>query len=223
MPDKLVQQITVKMAAAAILLASGFFVTAGTIFYWYGWSYLGLLFGSITFIAIHLLRHDRQLLERRLRTRKTEETQKVVTGIGLLPFLLLLLIPGVDYRFGWSSVPVPIIVLADVAFIFGYCIFYLTLRENSYASRVIEVENGQKVVSTGPYSVVRHPMYLAILIIMGFTPLCLGSYFGTIMIVPLLLLLVFRILNEEKMLLENLPGYREYFEKTKYRLIPKVW
>ncbi len=223
MTNKLVQQIIIKISVAAILLVLIFFLPAGTVYYWHAWVYLWLLFGSAILIMIYLLRHDRPLLERRLKIGEQVRPQKVITRIGSLAYFALFLIPGLDFRFGWSSVPIPVVIFADVIFLIGYYIFFLTLKENSYASRVIEVEKEQKVISTGPYAVVRSPMYLAILMIIGFTPLCLGSYWGMIMMVPLLFVLVLRILNEEKVLAEALPGYRKYLEKTKYRLIPNVW
>ena len=132
-------------------------------------------------------------------------------------------LPGLDFRFGWSEVPVTVVLAADGIIFLGYLIFSLTLRENSYASRVVEVEKEQTVISTGPYAIVRHPMYLGILLIYLFTPIALGSYLAVSVFFLFVPLLVYRIRNEEEVLVRELPGYSEYRKKTRYRLIPFVW
>jgi len=133
------------------------------------------------------------------------------------------IIPGFDVRFGWSNVPWLVVIIADVIVLFAYLFFALVLKTNSYASRIVEVEKGQKVITTGPYAVVRHPMYLASLILYGFSPLALGSYWAMLLVVLLTALLITRIKGEERELLENLEGYEEYVKKTKYRLVPGIW
>ena len=138
-------------------------------------------------------------------------------------FFAAFLIPGFDKRFGWSSVPLEVIIIADAIVVGGYLLFVIVLRENRYASRIIEVEKKQKVITTGPYAFVRHPMYSGVLLMYGFSPLALGSYWGMIPNALLILLIVARIRNEEKVLKQELEGYREYTQKVKYRLVPGIW
>jgi protein-S-isoprenylcysteine O-methyltransferase Ste14 len=130
---------------------------------------------------------------------------------------------GFDKRFGWSTVPVWLSIAADCIMLVGYALFLLVLKTNSYASRVVEIQQGQQVISTGPYAIVRHPMYLAMLLMMIFTPLALGSYWGMLASIALIFLLAVRAKNEEELLMKELPGYREYTEKVRYRLFPGLW
>jgi len=221
--ENLVKKVIGAYAAAFIMLGLMFFVPAGTIYYWQAWIYLILMFFVAGAISIYLFRHDKAVIERRMRLKEKEEPQKKIIKIGSVFYLILFIVPGLDFRYGWSQVPFEVIVLADAIFLFGYYLFFLTLKENPYAARTIEVEKDQRVVTTGPYAIVRHPMYSAVLLIMFITPLCLGSYWGMLATIPMFPLIVFRILNEEKVLAENLPGYREYLKKTGYRLIPGIW
>jgi protein-S-isoprenylcysteine O-methyltransferase Ste14 len=138
-------------------------------------------------------------------------------------FLALIVIPALDHRFGWSIVPVAVVLASDVAVFLGYLIFFLTLRENTWASRIIEVGEGQKVISTGPYAHVRHPMYLGVILMALFTPTSLGSLWGIPAVIPVLAMIVLRIRNEEEVLLRDLPGYREYCSRTPWHLVPLVW
>ncbi len=140
-----------------------------------------------------------------------------------LPFILCFLIPGFDYRFNWSEVPTILVVFANIMVFLGYLFVFFVFRENSYTSRIVEVEKEQKVISTGPYSLVRHPMYLGTIVMYLFTPLALGSWWALIGFLFFPLLLIFRIFNEEEVLLRDLPGYKEYCHKTRYRLIPYIW
>ncbi len=200
-----------------------FFLPAGTIRYWQAWVYVLLLFTPMFIMVRYLYKHDPELLERRMRTKERQKTQKLVVTLSFLFFLPAFIIPGFDIRFGWSNVPWVVVIIADIIVLFGYLFFALVLRANSYASRVVEVEKGQKVITTGPYAIVRHPMYLASLILFGFSPLALGSYWAMIPVMLLVILLVARIKGEERELLENLDGYKEYVMKRKYRLLPGIW
>ena len=155
--------------------------------------------------------------------REKEASQKMIIRLGSLYYLLIFLIPGFDKRFGWSNVPVVVVIVADVLVLLGYGMFFLVLRENRYASRIIEVEQGQEVISSGPYAIVRHPMYLGVSLMYILSPLALGSYWATIPSLLIIPLLVARIRNEESVLGRELKGYKEYMQKTTYRLIPGIW
>ncbi len=207
-----------------ILLGLLFFLSAGTIFYWEAWLYIISFLIPMILMLRYLFKNDPELLLRRLKRGETKSEQKVVKKLFNLIFLGIFVIPGFDKRFGWSNVYFVIVILADVIFILGYRFFFKVMKENSYASRIIEVETGeQKVITTGPYAIIRHPMYLAVLIIFVSTPLALGSYWALLPVLPMLVLLPIRIKGEEEFLLQELEGYAEYMQETKYRLIPRVW
>jgi len=184
---------------------------------------MGILFTPMIFVLIYLLKKDPELLERRMKIKEKEEPQKVFVKLSILVFFIAFIIPGFDYRFEWSEVPFIVIIIADLFIFIGYLLFFLVLKENTYASRIIEVEKGQKVISTGPYAIIRHPMYVDVLTMYILSPLALGSYWAVLAILPLPVLVIFRIKNEEKILIDELPGYREYTQKVKYRLIPYIW
>jgi protein-S-isoprenylcysteine O-methyltransferase Ste14 len=173
--------------------------------------------------AAYLLMYNPVLLERRLKMREEEPQQRRIITVSTVVLLVTFLLPGFDKRFGWSSVPIWLVIAADVVVLLGYLLFVLTLRENEYASRTVEVEQQQRVITTGPYSLVRHPLYLAAALIFGFSPLALGSYWALIPGALFPVLLVARILDEEKLLLRDLDGYADYCKVVPYRLIPGVW
>jgi len=204
-------------------LGAMLFLPAGTFDYWQAWAYLAILIVPMIFVLAYLIRRDPELLQRRMRMREKETEQKLVIKLSIVFFVIAFLIPGFDKRLGWSSVPLEVIVGADVIVLAAYMVFVLVLRENRYASRIIEVEQKQKVVTTGPYAVVRHPMYTGALLMYGFSPLALGSYWGMIPNLLLVVLIVTRIRNEEKILKRELEGYREYTQKVRYRLVPGIW
>ncbi len=222
-PKSLRKAVIVRFAMVFPALGLMFFLPAGTLNYWEAWVYIFIISVPAAILVTYLYRHDPKLLERRMRMKERQKTQKWVIGLSWLVFLPAFIIPGFDRRFEWSNVPLIVVVVADLLVLFGYLMFALVLKTNSYASRVIEVEEGQKVVSTGPYAMVRHPMYLAVMILYIFSPLALGSYWAVIPTLFLLPLLVARIRGEEKELLANLEGYKEYAAKTKYRLLPGIW
>jgi len=199
------------------------FLPAGTLDYWQAWLYMGILFVPLAIMAIVMLLKDPKLLERRMRMMEGESAQRKAIARSTLVLLALYVIPGLDRRFGWSSVPTALVLLAMLLVLMGFGLFAFTLRENRYASRVVEVQEKQPVVRTGPYALVRHPMYLAMVLILGFTPLALGSYRGMMAGALFPLTLVGRIANEEELLRNNLLGYVEYCEKVKYRVFPYVW
>ncbi len=209
--------------AALPVVGAMLFLPAGTFDYWQAWLYLAILFIPVAFVGLYFLKSDPAFLERRFKTKEKEAKQKAIVKITALLFLIGFLIPGLDRRFGWSSVPFEVAVGANLLVFIGYIIVFLAFKENSYAARTVEVEKGQKVISTGPYSVVRHPMYVGFLLLYTATPIALGSYWA----LPLFLLtipaIIFRILNEEELLRRKLPGYGAYCRKTRYRLLPYAW
>jgi protein-S-isoprenylcysteine O-methyltransferase Ste14 len=171
----------------------------------------------------YFIRKDPGLLERRMRAKEKERRQIIITSLGTPVFLGIYLLPGFDRRYGWSSVPALVVIAADILVLAGYALFVRVLKENSYASRIVEVEERQKVITTGPYAMVRHPMYVAVMIMFGLTPLALGSYWAVVPALSLILVLVARIRNEEKVLADELAGYREYMRRVKFRLVPGIW
>jgi protein-S-isoprenylcysteine O-methyltransferase Ste14 len=212
-----------RLLAAFLVLALMLFLPAGTLRFWQAWAYLAIFLVLVTGAITYLVKHDPALLERRMRLREKAPGQRRIVVRSSVVFLALLVVPALDRRFGWSPVPVAAVVAADGLIVLGYALFLRVLRENPHASRIIEVEEGQRVVTTGPYAVVRHPMYVAVLLIYLATPLALGSFWGLAPAPLLVWALVARILGEERLLRENLDGYRAYAERTRYRLVPGVW
>ena len=200
-----------------------FCLSAGTIRYWQAWVYMVVLFGTMGLMVRHFLRNDPELLARRLKMKEEREKQGTIQKVGAVFWIAVFLIPGLDQRFEWSSVPWPVVIASDILVLAGYLFICRVFIENSYASRTIEVHAGQSVITTGPYAVVRHPMYSAVLVLMVFSPLALGSYWALIPALAMPLFMVLRIRDEEAMLLEELDGYREYTEQTRRRLIPGIW
>ena len=205
------------------VLAALFFLSAGTVCYWEAWLYMAVLLVSVVWIVAYLLRQAPDLLERRMRMQEKESSQKLIIGLSAVVVLVAFTLPGLDKRYGWSSVPPAVVIVADIGVLLSYAIFALVLKENRYASRIIEVEQQQVVISTGPYAVIRHPMYFAVIVLYVFSPIALGSYWAMIPVVALPGLLVARIHVEEALLNRELKGYREYMQTVKYRLIPGVW
>ncbi|MBW1854832.1 MAG: isoprenylcysteine carboxylmethyltransferase family protein [Deltaproteobacteria bacterium] len=220
---ELVRKVFTRILIFIALLLAMFFLPAGTFAYWEAWVYLTVILVFMFSFLIYFFKNDPELLERRMRMREKEAEQKLIVRILYLCFLFTFLFPGFDKRFEWSDVPVKAVIVADIVVLLSYAIIFLVLRENSYASRIIEVEQDQKVIGTGPYAIVRHPMYLGVSLMFLFTPLALGSYWALIPSLFIIPILVARIRNEEKVLKRELKGYPEYMQKTKYRLIPSVW
>jgi protein-S-isoprenylcysteine O-methyltransferase Ste14 len=212
-----------RFGGGVLVLGGIFFGSAGTLRYWEGWVFMAVLFVPVALVVAYLLRHDPELLERRLKAREERPRQTAITSMAAAAWLVGFVVPGFDHRLGWSTVPIPVVVLADVLVLAGYLIFFLTLRENRFASRVIRVEADQVVITSGPYAVVRHPMYLGVSLMLLFAPLALGSWWAMIPTGLTPFFLVLRIRDEEEALLEELPGYGEYTQQTVHRLIPGVW
>ena len=222
-PRSLLGPVFLRLGLGIVAVGALFFGTAGTFAYWEAWAYLGILFIPMIAVVGYLLAKDPALLERRLRTREREAQQKRIIRLSFLVYLLAFILPGLGERFGWPKAPAWLAIAAQALVLLSYGLFVLVLRENSYASRVIEVAEGQGVISTGPYAAVRHPMYSALLTLYVVSPLALGSYWAVIPALLLIPIIVARIRNEEQVLAGELPGYREYLQKTRYRLIPGVW
>lgn len=221
--SRLVALAAGRTLAGVVIIAAMLFVPAGTTRYWEGWTYLAVLLGPIPVLGAVMLARDPALFERRLRMDEGAPQQRAAIAALTVVILAILLVPGFDHRFDWSAVPWWLVLLADVGILFAYLLFALTIRENRYASRVIEVQQAQPVISSGPYAVVRHPMYLAMTIMFLLSPLALGSYWGVLPALFFPLALVPRIVDEERTLRAQLPGYAEYVGKVRSRLIPGVW
>lgn len=202
------------------------FAPAGTVRYWQGWVYLAIFLGASALTTIDLLKRDRALLERRMRGGPTAEKrplQKIIMTATSIGFAALLVVPGLDHRFGWSHVPLAGVIAGDALVAIGLWLIFIVYRENTYTSATIEVAANQKVVSTGPYAIVRHPMYASASLYLIGTPVALGSWWGLVPVVALIPFLVWRLFDEERFLDKNLPGYAEYRQRVPYRLVPFVW
>ena len=220
---QLARMIAVRFIGGILVLGAVFFLPAGTFDYWEAWVYMGLILLPAMFIVGYLIRHDPALIERRTRMKEREARQDLIIKISMVFFLAMILLPGLDRRFGWSDVPTAVVIAADLVVALGYFLVFLVYRENTYTSRVVEVEKGQTVISTGPYAIVRHPMYLGAMAMILFTPLALGSYWDILPALFFIPIIVARLLNEEQVLGKGLPGYPEYMQKVRYRIIPGIW
>ena len=203
------------------------FLPAGTFDYWQAWVFLLVFFPLSTWIpSIYLMRKNPAALQRRMRAGPGAETrtvQKVVMAVLYLSLAAMFVVSALDHRFGWSPVPTAICLAGDVLVAVGRGVVMLVVIQNSYAATTVQVEAGQELVSTGVYGLVRHPMYTSYVVMMVGIPLALGSYWGLVVVIPGLLVLAWRIRDEEKLLQEELDGYREYTQKVRYRLMPWMW
>jgi len=202
------------------------FLPAGTIYYRQGWLYMLVFFGSTLFITIYFLKKDPKLIERRVHggpTAEKEKSQKIIQGLASFFSVAAIVISGFDYRYQWSHVPVYLVIISNIIILLCFFFIFLVFKENSYTSSIIEVGEEQKVITTGPYAIVRHPMYTGALVIFLFTPLALGSFWGILFAVGVIAAIILRLLDEEKFLSKNLEGYDEYCSKVRYRLIPYIW
>ncbi len=221
--SKLVKKILLFVPLGILIVGLMLFLPAGSLGYWQAWLFMGTLFLPFFVVVFYFLKHDPEFLVRRLKFKEKEAKEKSIIKIAQLLFLIAFLVPGIDYRLGWSHVPSWLVITADFVIFISYMFVFYVFKVNSYASRIVEVEKGQKLITAGPYSVIRHPMYAGIIPLYLCVPLALGSYFALIPIVPILIVIVLRIFDEEKVLLRDLKGYKEYTKRVKYRLIPYVW
>jgi protein-S-isoprenylcysteine O-methyltransferase Ste14 len=214
--------------AATIVAAAMLFVPTGTFRWWEGWVYLAIIAIPMMAFSAYYYKHDPALVERRMRSKEKVKQQKIVMRLGSLITPLVLIVPGLDHRFGWSErfigrVPLSVVAVAMAATLVSYLASMWVMDVNRFAGRTIEVEAEQRVVSSGPYALVRHPLYAAALVMMLCTPLALGSYVGLPFAALFIPVLVARLRNEEEVLRRELPGYTEYCQKTTYRLVPYLW
>jgi protein-S-isoprenylcysteine O-methyltransferase Ste14 len=212
--------------AFPVFLGVLLFVLAGSLAFWEAWVYCTVVFVCVLAIGVYFLRYDPRLVERRMRLSERgeqERSQRAIQRLAAAACLAMLIVAGLDYRFRWSVIPTYLVVVADALVVVGFLIVFRVFQENSFASSVIEVEAGQPVVSAGPYAVVRHPMYAGASLAILATPLALGSWWALACAGLVVALIVARLLDEERVLAHDLLGYREYCQRTRYRLLPGLW
>lgn len=214
-----ISKFTLGLIFVGVLL----FLPAGSIKYMNGWLFIGLLFIPMLLLGAIMLVKAPELLKKRLNAKEKEKTQKGVVDASAMLFLIGFIVADLDFRFGWSSLPSPVIITASVILLISYALYGEVMRENAYLSRTVEIQENQKVVDTGLYGIVRHPMYAVTIWLFLSIPVVLGSLWSFLCFLPYIFIIVIRIRNEEKVLEEGLEGYKEYKQKVKYRLIPFVW
>ena len=220
---KLLLSALTKFLFGLVLVGVILFLPAGSFDFVGGWLFIALLFIPMIFLGAVLLIKAPDLLAKRLDANEKDNTQKGVVAFSGLLFLVGFIVAGLDFRFGWSHVPTWLVITASVVLLASYALYAEVMRENAYLSRTIEVQEGQKVVSSGLYGIVRHPMYAVTVWLFLSIPLVLGSFWSLLCFAPYPILMAVRILNEEKVLTEGLDGYDDYKKKVKYRLIPFIW
>ena len=214
------------LAILAIVMSLVLFVGAGTVHYWQAWVYLAVFFGISALVTVYLMRRDPALLERRMRggpTAEPEPSQRIIMWLVSLGFTALVVVPALDRRFGWSHLPLWVALAGNALTVIGFYLIFLVYRENTYGAATIRVTADQRVISTGPYAMVRHPMYASASLYLIGTPLALGSLWGLVALVLIVPALIWRLLDEERLLARDLPGYTEYQRRVRYRLLPGIW
>jgi protein-S-isoprenylcysteine O-methyltransferase Ste14 len=216
-------RLTLQCGVTAVLFAALIFIPAGSLRFWEGWAYVSIQFVSGLLALVYLYKHDPELVERRMRRKEKVQQQKLIMKFVYVIYLIALLLPGLDHRFGWSHPPLWLIILSQAGALGGSMMTFWVMKVNTFAASTIQVETDQRVISSGPYRFVRHPMYLGLCMVFFFTPLALVSYFALPVFVLLIPLIVLRLLNEEKVLCQELAGYPEYCLYTRFRLVPCLW
>src|SRR5262249_51714491 len=210
----------------ALIIGVLVFAAAGTVRYWQGWLFLAIFCGASAAITLDLARHDPALLRRRLvggPFAERQMSQKIITLLASIGFLSLLLVPALDHRFGWSSVPGPVVIAGNVLIAAGFAVVFRVFRENTFSSARIEIAQEQRVIDTGPYALVRHPMYAGAFLYLLGMPLALGSFWGLVVLVPMMAVILWRLFDEEALLASGLPGYADYLHSVQWRLIPGIF
>ena len=223
MTFKLFIEAIIKFALGVVLIGALIFLPAGTFAFLGGWILMGILFVPMFIAGLVMMAKDPSLLASRLEAKEKEKTQSVVVKLSGLMFIIGFVLAGLDFRFGWVKLPFTVNIIASIIFIIAYVIYAEVLRENTYLSRTIKVVEGQKVVSTGLYGIVRHPMYFATILLFMSMPLVLGSLVSFIVFLAYPFIIALRIKNEEEVLTRELDGYEDYKKKVKYRMIPFIW
>jgi protein-S-isoprenylcysteine O-methyltransferase Ste14 len=214
------------LAQLSVMLGLALFAPAGTLRFVEAWVFLALLLTASLAITLYLAKSDPALLARRIQAgpmAEKERAQKIIQGVASLAFIATIVVPALDHRFGWSRIPLPAVVAGDILIALGFLVVFLVFRQNTFTSSIIEVAAEQRVIDSGPYAVVRHPMYVGGLVLVAGIPLALGSFVGLVTFPPFAAVIIWRLLDEEKFLVRHLAGYEAYREKTPYRLIPRVW
>ena len=212
-----------KFTCGLVMVALLIFLPAGTVNFVKGWLLMGLLFGPMLIAGFVMLFKSPEFLAKRLDVKEKQSTQKGVIAVSGLMFIAGFVVAGLDYRFGWSQMPAPVTVIASVLFLIAYALYAEVMRENAYLSRTIKVEEGQTVVDTGLYGIVRHPMYMASILLFLMMPIVLGSWYALIVFAVYPAVIVVRLKDEEELLTRELSGYAEYKKKVKYRILPFIW
>lgn len=223
MDAKLFSQALIKFLFGLVIVSLLLFIPAGSINYYNGWLFIALLFIPMLIAGIIMFLKSPELLKRRLNAKEEEKEQKIVILISGIMFLLAFILAGLNFRFGWFQLPQTVVIIASIIFISSYIMYAEVLRENMYLSRTVEVSENQKVIDTGLYGIVRHPMYTSTIFLFLSMPLVLDSIFSFIVMLIYPIVIISRIKNEEKVLERELEGYKEYKEKVKYRIVPFIW
>ena len=223
MDKKLFVQAIVKFLAGVVLVGALLFIPAGSFAYWQAWLFLGILFIPMFVAGLIMMAKNPELLRKRLNAKEEESEQKLVLALSGLMFITAFVAAGLNYRFGWLPLPVWVPIVGAVLFLLAYVLYAEVLRENTYLSRTIEVQEGQKVIDTGLYGIVRHPMYMSTLLLFLAMPVVLGSLISLAIMLFYIPIIALRIRNEEKVLEEGLEGYREYKTRVKHKVIPFIW
>lgn len=212
-----------RFAGGVVMVAAILFWSAGSWGYWNGWLLMAVLFIPIVILGAVMLRCAPELLDKRLSNKENQEDQRYVVALSALMFVASFVVAGLNYRYGWHTLPDAVVWMATVVFLIAYALYAEVMRENAYLSRTVEIQQGQRLVDSGLYGIVRHPMYTATVLLFLSMPLILGSILSFVIMLVYIPLIALRIVSEERLLKQGLPGYKEYTQRVKYRLIPYVW